>query len=327
MRHLPLLFVLIVFAPAALAQQKPDDYAVLISPATLFAQNPADADLDALIKKLGSANFQQRQMASDALKKRGDAVPALREAMRSGDLEMRRRAGEVVRYLDRRELKAAVKEGRVERVIEILAAWQNGEHEDEAWDATRSLVKTLVDLHKKKGGGDIKGAVEKSANVVPRVLFAQRVTEATEAEEGTGIFWFVRGSEVDIDILRPRTGPRNSLWRDRSIMVGARTVRMFAGGSNILFAGGDVEINGEGIGSSVIVSGGDVTLNCESCCLLVIGRGKVTINQRLRVGRIIAGKSISFEVDPENCTISENALNPLGFIRWSDPPKEKAKSK
>src|ERR1051325_3877046 len=152
----------------------------------LLAQGPGeDSDL-ILIKKLGSANYQHRQAAVEALKQRPEAAAALREAMSSADLETRRRADEILRYFDRRpirELEAAAKEGRVDRFVELLAAWQTGKYEDEAWDVVRDFARRMADLHDKQGGAKNRRAnapeEEKGAGtVVPSMKSRMRVSIA-----------------------------------------------------------------------------------------------------------------------------------------------------
>ena len=127
---------------------------VFLIPVLLLAQQAEDS-VDSLIRKLTSANFAQRQKASEALKKRPEAVPALLEALRSGDLEMRTRAREILNYHDRgplRELETLAKAGEVEKFTLAAAKWPKGKYEQEVWSMTRGLVYRLKDLHEKKGG-------------------------------------------------------------------------------------------------------------------------------------------------------------------------------
>src|SRR5476651_280058 len=117
--------------------------ALILMPVLLLAQGPDRESVEALIKKLGSTNFQDRQAATKAMKERPEAVPALRDALRSADPELRKRAAEILEHFEPRpfrEIDAAVKEGRVDRFIELLAAWPAGKHEEGAWTAFCDLA-------------------------------------------------------------------------------------------------------------------------------------------------------------------------------------------
>jgi hypothetical protein len=80
---------------------------------------------------------------------------------------------------------------------------------------------------------------------------------------------------------------------------------------------------------SLLVSGGDISVDeCHHC--LVIAHGMITCNQATRC-RFISGKTVTIkkplEIDRRDDDlanrITENDLNPLGFVRWSDTPKAK----
>src|SRR5579872_5632588 len=52
-------------------------------------------DIPQLIKELGDADFSVRERATEALKQKPKAIPALRAALRSDDREVRRRSKEI----------------------------------------------------------------------------------------------------------------------------------------------------------------------------------------------------------------------------------------
>lgn len=63
---------------------------------------------------------------------------------------------------------------------------------------------------------------------------------------------------------------------------------------------------------------------------LIIARGNVFCKGGMLINsRVICGKKLTYlhKRPPENCIISENDLNPLGFIRWGDVPRKKATRK
>jgi hypothetical protein len=72
---------------------------------TSLAQAPGGEQptLEQLIQQLGSKKYAEREAAARALDARGtDALPALQAACRSDDLEVRRRAGQIVERIQRR---------------------------------------------------------------------------------------------------------------------------------------------------------------------------------------------------------------------------------
>jgi hypothetical protein len=80
---------------------------------TLPADIPEPRAIDRLIRLLGSDSFDERDAASKSLGQMGDlAIPALRHALRSDDLEVRRRAESLVEAAEDRE------EGRLRVAVE-----------------------------------------------------------------------------------------------------------------------------------------------------------------------------------------------------------------
>jgi hypothetical protein len=279
---------------------------------------------------LGSSSFQQREAAVKALKQRPDAVPALLAASHSTDLETRRRAIEILDFLERRpvrDLEAAVKIGHVDEALAILSSWRQGQFDEESWRSISDLATALVDLHHKKGGGKLD-ALRYLGGAKPIVATLRRVTEESEGKPEQA--YFLRAGVVDLDDRRLKEGQRPRNWyAHNSVIVAAGPVRVFSGHRHVIFARGPVELSdaGDGIRNSLIVSSADVILKCDIGNSLVVARGKVISDGYLGASRVIAGKSVSTKQPPDNCIISQNDPNPLGFIRWTDPPKEKAKSK
>src|SRR5215207_9526411 len=75
--------------------------------AAAVAAAPAD-DADRLVKQLGSARHAEREAAAKALDALGPAArSALRDAVKTGEPEVRRRAGELLAKLDRQAESAA----------------------------------------------------------------------------------------------------------------------------------------------------------------------------------------------------------------------------
>jgi len=70
-----------------------------------------DAKIEKLVKQLGSDEYKEREAATEELKKIGEpALPALKEALKSSDLEVRLRAETVIKALAKK--RTAGKDGR-----------------------------------------------------------------------------------------------------------------------------------------------------------------------------------------------------------------------
>jgi hypothetical protein len=307
---------------------------ISLLPTLLLAQESDPASISALITQLGNPSYVVREKATQALLRRPDAEAALRVALRSPDLEVRRRAATVLHHHALRELHAAVKQGKVERVIDLLTHWSAGKHEQEAWEAVRDLTFTLIDLHEKDGGKAIPLKMYRWESP-PIVVSAKRITEGAKIQRtpGTSPELFLRAGEVDVDYSRHiGTPPSNETIHqlDRLVVVSAGGVVLSAEDvGQVVFAGGNVTVSGSHV-HMVLVSGGDVTFTKEGILAgsLVIARGKVTCPSRMSHCRIISGRSVDY--DPERtfyATIKENEPNPLGFIRWSESAKSKRTTK
>jgi hypothetical protein len=124
--------------------------------ATILWNSPARGgeSTENLIKQLGSLRFQDREAATTALRGRPDAAAALRAATLSSDREVVRRATEVLAYFDRepvRKLEKTIKEGYVDRAIDIISRWPENKYNGELISSVYGLSLHLRDLHHKKG--------------------------------------------------------------------------------------------------------------------------------------------------------------------------------
>jgi hypothetical protein len=296
-----------------------------------------------LIEKLGSPDFKTREAATKALLERPDAEDALRAALRSKDLEFRRRAEPIVDNLEwlriPRELDKAIEEGRLERAIELIARWPQGKNEGALWDKTKALTVALIERNnqarKSSGdGADLRG-LQKFRD--PRVtLRVKQFSERTEDPEIAGGSFFVRAEAVDHDRYRGQKLPRKTgLLAVNSLAVSSGPARFVQAAiiHSTIFAKGPVMIERHIVTGSIIVCCADVTL--DSCVVdncLIIAKGSVDIRSDIRNSkgqtcRIIAGKSVTYDKEKIiRSIITENEPSPLGYIRWSDAPKEKEKA-
>src|ERR1700722_9962809 len=123
------------------------------------AESKSDKKTDQLIEQLGSDDFDQREAATRALIEREDSEPRIRTLLQSPDLEVRRRAGDILNAFERNRAKRGLdravslaKEGRIDQLIERLVQWRDLDKEGKGWEALMELAEKLVDLEKRTFG-------------------------------------------------------------------------------------------------------------------------------------------------------------------------------
>ncbi|MBN4049968.1 hypothetical protein JYT84_00910, partial [bacterium AH-315-M10] len=143
----------------------------------LHSDEPAaklEAEAVQLVKQLGSSSWSKRQNAQHRLNKLGPrALPALRAALRSSDLELRRRAGQL--YWDIRLPKRILPPGRRRQVVTQLA---NGS-EISRRKALRVLFRTkkiwlAPMIEQSLAGVAAEEAVQATAWLVPKLAAAKQ---------------------------------------------------------------------------------------------------------------------------------------------------------
>ncbi len=285
--------------------------AITITFASLFCpEEPNKDSVDAMIKKLGSPRFEDRERAKKWLLARPEqAEKALRGALRSADLEMAARATWILKEFDKRplrEIQAAVKEKAVERAVAMLAGFPERKDEGGAWSAARELAITLLELHKKKGGHHINILFLAKEDRPPVVQTGPRTTIPPITTRESALFF--RSGEVVVD--------KNSRLLDCLIITsGGLQIRHLW--RSVVFAAGPVKLE-RSVMAAIIVSFGDVTVE-DLGGSLVIAKGKVTCTGYITHSRIISGKSVTYRrASATNCIITENEASPLGLTNFFD---------
>lgn len=277
-----------------------------------------------LIKKLSSKDFRVRHAAAEALKKRPDAVAELRKALSLPDVETSRRVGEILDHLEfakLQELRELVKKGSIEKAIEWIATWPREKHDGDLWNITCELAKTMNSLHRKHGGKGLGHFADMSQwESLPIPIQENRLTDPCRFRDLKTYFVRCREAELDFSNYTPDRNGAGAV-----VSSGSLRLRRITTHSLNIYACQSVEITG-GPFFAIIVSGGDVTLRADLDQSLIIARGNVHLDNAGRISRsrIIAGKAVSKKnLKCQDCIITENDSNPLGYIRWTDAPKDK----
>jgi hypothetical protein len=317
---------------------------LLLIPIAASAQITPDATILSLIEKLGSKDFKVRIAATAALKERPDALPALQSALTSTDRELAQRVAEIIDFFKRkpvRDLELAVNNGQVEHFVNHMLDWPDGMYENEAWFQVCELANKLRNLHEKDGGEKLWLSTERitqhlDGRPIPHRIREKRITGLASGFKdheikSRGVY--LCADEVELNGRRGENLPKSIGWA-YNVFAGAIIAKRsvfaeFGDTDPVIFCANRVELSGGGY-FVLVVSAGDVILNANGLRnSLVIAKGNIIVkNHRIERSRLIAGKKvITDDADDDldkSVLISQNDLNPLGFIRWADSPKEKA---
>jgi hypothetical protein len=151
--------------------------ALLLGQAVAEPHGPGAAEIERLVKQLGSDSYRERQAASRRLKEIGEpAFAALQEAARSQDPEVRRQASELVKLVQSR-VGFGAREAR--RIIEKAIEAQGGEPKLARYKGVKISGK-VTDYHK---GQPIATS---TGEIIRRYPFHNRTTfKSTDGESRT----------------------------------------------------------------------------------------------------------------------------------------------
>jgi hypothetical protein len=234
-------------------------------PAPPPAAKPSVAEL---IEQLNSRDFKKREAATRALMQRDDALPALRQALKSPHAETRRRAAEILDQkangAKRRALKqvlASIKKGQGFQTLRLLTA--NPECGDVAWQPLLDLITSVTVEGQKKY--ELQFLVPFLTDVPYRRTFAPK-------RKGLGS----EKSPFDRRVVTKGGTDRYMITRSEIICGGPLRVQLRFS-ENIVLANGDVTVQGS-IVESVVLCNGNITTNEAAVNSVLIATGTVKVN-------------------------------------------------
>jgi hypothetical protein len=308
----------------------------LLRPCWADGRPPVNREIEKLIAQLGSDSFAVRERATQQLKQREDAIPALRQALKSPDGEVARRAAAILDFFAQQEKKRAfarlaalAKNGQVDQAIETLVRHPQWDDEDACWQVLFELAGRLLDLEWKEfarvslrwtqpgaGGhiGDFREYRDQLKDRLRVVAVSRLTLDLDKNLRGEGSLRFVvRAEEIE------GGDDFGGSFVTSSGRVGRHRISR-----SVLFAGGSVEL--AGVSNSLIVCDGDFTATSIEDSL-IIARGDVRPLIDVKDSRIITGGSVRPLVkrllgEPAiNSKVKEKETNPLGFVTFFDPAK------
>jgi hypothetical protein len=207
-----------------------------------------------LIEQLNSRDFKKREAATRALMKRDDALPALREALKSTHAEVRRRAALILDQREngtkRRVLKralACIKNGYVDQALDLLTA--EPDCGDSAWQPLLDLAKSVA----------LKGKEKYDLKYLVPVLLDKTLLPPQDPKR--------KGLVPGMTLADRRIVTRGAITRDfiaRCEIICGGPLRVKSHFTdNIVFVNGDVTIERSSISRSFVLCDGNITTNDE----------------------------------------------------------------
>jgi hypothetical protein len=294
-------------------------------PEPAAARGPSGVrDVERLIEDLGSKDFDVREAATRALKELDEAPPTLRRALGASDLEVRRRAAEIVEGIEQRRAmrglrraQALAKEGRIVEAVERVVFFARQDSEGAGGQALTGFAAAILEQlpakylrygvlasgqRQKLPAGDFRTYVDSAR---PHEIVGGKLSYGQRDAERFGCFVFARGEEVSFE-----HNP-NCLW---SLVATSGEFRCRPPvRESVIIAGGNVKI-GDALGA-IIVCDGDVEVTEGATGCLIVARGKVTSPSPLRtdvvrsrdfVSNPFAEKEVGTKVTPD----------PLAFVKF-----------
>ncbi len=312
----------------------------LTSPVALPAAGEKDGpgrEVEELIRQLGDKQFPIREAATRRLMELPQAIPALREALQSPNPEVARRAGLVLKALDRwveqrtlARLKEHARHGEVDQAVELLVGRPQWADEHACWQALTGLAAALIERGRQEFGvgllapdkwlwnlpaGDF-GRYVKVAR--PLFLTGTRLHPNKDRKFKEKHSGFVaRGTDVVLERSAPYGGAliaaaggfRSDEELHSSVIFAGGPVAMPSIGRSVLVCDGDLKA--DSIGNSLVIVRGDV---------YCIKSGDVLNSLIILSGRFHLGKYTDF--NKKTTKVRQQQADLLGFVKFFDPARE-----
>jgi hypothetical protein len=293
--------------------------APFILPGSAEEAKRRDEEVGKLIRQLGSDDFPIREEATRRLLEREDATPALREALKSKDKEVARRARQILAAFARRDdqrakgrLAALAKAGQVDQAVELFVRRPKWDNEEDCWRVMAELAARLLERERQQFGKASLAVSDEVpvgnfrkylAIVRPKVITGARPSICGRMKS----CFLVRAEEISIDDLAAR-----------SILLASGNVRASRLFYSVLFSGGSLEL--EALVGSVLVCDGECAIGIAKDSL-IIARGGVRCSRVASNCRIITPGRVVLppKKSVRRTTTREKEATPLGLVKFFDP--------
>jgi hypothetical protein len=242
-------------------------------------------EIDKLIGRLGSADFRVREEASHRLKEMEDALPALREAAKSGDAEVAKRARQVIEVIGQRQAKreidralALLKQGKTDQFVE-WAVRRRAYLDDDCWKAAFEHAQAIADAAGKASGREFKPLpkvdlakltppMDLGGNIQGRRLAAESVVMEMLVQDS----FLVCSGGIETKKATPPLLKRCVVFANGSIKAGDKDWSGMIDGSLIVCDG---DLAATLVQNSVVLATGNVSLGCAASNSVIVSGGTV----------------------------------------------------
>ncbi len=275
------------------------------------------------IRQLGSNLHEEREKAESMLSSAEDAAPALKEALKSSDPEVRRRADCALLVLERRRRQAVLAplrkfaaDGQLVLATDLLVRKPQWDDEEEAWQVLTEWAEKLTAAEARAFG---QRSIPEGEDV-PLGDFRKYIRSL-----GIGIVNDPRRvpwNQSDCGCFVAKgdcfTGEFKNKYIAKSLLASSGDISAKHLSSSFIVAGGSVEV--DTMLQSVVVCDGDFTVNDGMISCLVIARGAIHCRSHAVNCRVISADRVhcAKSVRPEDIVIKEGEVNPLGLVKFFD---------
>lgn len=289
-----------------------------VPPLLRAATNTSDQEIRQLIADLGSGCFKDRDRATRKLTETAEAEPALRKALISADVEVKRRAAGILLSLERKhalyrlaKAKALGADGRAIEIADRMVyarKWATGK---QGWSAITHLADKLIDLTAKDMGSNSffrripkfpAGDFQRYINAVHPVAISRRKLVIPS------------GGNYILSAENVSFGKNIADNLVLGIVVSSGNVQVSSLFESIIIAGGDIKVGA--VRMSIIVCDGDVELTGPESSSIIIARGKVISGKGNTHCSVVRSEKYYQFYGGERIEIKDKASDPLGFVKF-----------
>ncbi len=309
--------------------------------------------IDKLVAELGSDRFETREAATRALKERVEAIPALRKARRSADLEVRRRVKDILKDLEPRRALQSVRKakalGQAGRAVEaadrLAFAAECDVAGDEGWDGLSQLADRVIKCanpqfssrcgiypHQGYPIGEFRRyaklnnpkeiaarTVEIDLGGIPSMIAPKdvKVIASRALIANTGGRLLLRGKKVSF------TTHGNPEFMCGGMIASSGDVQIHGAHCSVIVAGGNIK-NATNLINCVLICDGDVEFLSKGVAIntsIIVARGKVTCKgDEIRNCLIRSGHTLHLPNWPlshaKTIDLNDGTPNPLAFVKF-----------
>jgi hypothetical protein len=284
------------------------------------SEAPAEQTIARLIEDLGNSRYEVREAATRALKEMEEAQPALSQALRSSDPEVRRRAADALGGIEERQAhrglaraQALAKEGRITEAVERIVAFAGRDRQRAGGPILTQFAARLLEP-KECDAHQFRDRFRKMGRVFPAGEFS-RYFDAVHPREILGDKLDLSGENPLPIYARAEAITGRGFQAELNLVAAAGDFQAKGLARSVVIAGGNVVL--EDAYMSIIVCDGDVEVrrgpgSWKNC--LIVARGKVKSPRFLCC--VVRSEDYFLDAEGKKVVIKEGTADPFGFVKF-----------